>query len=250
MAGQLLVFKWKMKNNKEQIISPIGYIQTDFKEKFGIPRQSMLVEGLFGRITFQPPYNDPAAFRGIEEFSHIWLFWGFSKSEYDGKTLTVHPPRLGGKEKRGVFATRSPFRPNGIGMSVVRLEEVINDPEAGIILVVSGVDMLDGTPIYDIKPYMPYSDSIPEAEGGFGQRHKDDKIEVVIPETELSKLPENMKITVRGLLEQDPRAAYNREPGFIYGMHFRNYDIRFTVDDSRIVVCEIIDTTNGFDKVK
>lgn len=236
------------------LISPVGYIHTDFPEKFGIPRQSALVKELTGVITFEEPFKNAAAIRGIEEYSHLWLLWGFSENKWDGKTLTVHPPRLGGKEKKGVFATRSPFRPNGIGLSVVRLEQVITDNGGVSSLLVSGIDMMDGTPIYDIKPYMPYSDSLPDADGGFGQGRKDLKAEVIFPDELLSRLPEEKREAAVHILEQDPRAAYNKKDGYVYGLSFAGYDIRFTAEEpegcTRIEVCDVIKIDEGFKNVK
>ena len=235
----------------EHVIRPVAVIHTDFKEKFGIPRQSTLVPELTGVITFEKRYRTYAAINGIEEYSHLWLLWGFSKSVRDEGPLTVCPPRLGGKVKRGVFATRSPYRPNSIGLSCVKLEQVIPDGDNGPILIVSGIDMLDGTPIYDIKPYMPYSDSFPEADGGFGQRHKDLHIDVIFPKELLDMLPEDKQLAALHLLQQDPRAAYNKEPGFVFGMEFAGFDIRFTADNDCLTVCEVIRSdSDGFSKVK
>lgn len=239
----------------EQVIRPVAYIHTEFSEKFGIPRQSTLVPELTGVITFEDEFKNIAAIRGIEEYSHLWLLWGFSESKWDGKTMTVHPPRLGGRIKKGVFATRSPFRPNGIGLSCVRLEQVITDGEDGPSLLVSGVDMLDGTPIYDIKPYMPYSDSFPDAKGGFGQSHKDYRAEVVFPEELSERLPENIRGAVLHLLEQDPRAAYNKNPGYVFGFSYGGYDIRFTEREQSengvvLEVTDVVPRDDSFEKVK
>lgn len=239
-------------------ITPIAYIHTDFKEKFGIPRQSSLVPELTGKIVFEHPFDDPAAIRGIEEYSHLWIIWGFS--ENNGKaagdsvsseesssgradpapSLTVYPPRLGGREKRGVFATRSPFRPNGLGLSCVKLEKAVMEGGRVSGLIVSGVDMLDGTPVYDIKPYLPYSDSFPEAEGGFGQRKAGCSIKVDFPGELLEKLPEDKRKAAVHVLEQDPRAAYNRKPGYIYGLSFAGCDIRFTAESDIITVRDVV----------
>ena len=243
----------------ERSINPVAYIHTDFPEKFGIPRQSTLVPELTGVITFTKEFQDPAAIRGIEEYSHLWLLWGFSESEWDGKTMTVHPPRLGGKVKKGIFATRSPFRPNGIGLSCVKLEQIIDAGREGCQLLVSGVDLLDGTPIYDIKPYMPYADDIHDARGGFGQAHKDFKAEVEFPEELLNILPADKRAAAVHLLEQDPRAAYNKAPDYVFGLSFAGYDIRFTAqrcsaadgnEYDRLVVCDCIKTDEGFKKIK
>lgn len=220
----------------------IARIYTEFTDKFGIPRQSGLVPSLRGRIIFEPAYRDPAAVRGIEEFSHIWLIWEFSRAG-KRKTLTVAPPRLGGKVHKGVFATRSPFRPNPIGLSSVKLEEVIWGERSGPELIVSGADLLDGTPIYDIKPYLPYTDSHPEAKGGYGEAHKDDGITVVFPEELMLRLPGEVRQAAYDVLAQDPRAAYNKKPDYMYGLAFAGYDLRFTVADDVLTVKDVIAVT-------
>lgn len=219
----------------------VAKIHTEFPEKFGIPRQSGLVPSLRGEIRFEGEFRNPDAVRGIEEYSHLWLLWGFSKAKRDVISLTVAPPRLGGKKRKGVFATRSPFRPNSIGLSSVRLEEVRYE-EGEPVLIVSGADLLDDTPIYDIKPYLPYTDSHPEADGGFGETHSGERIEVVFSENLKQKLPEEMQQTVFEVLSQDPRAAYHKKPDYIYGMNFAGYDIRFTVKDGVLTVEDVVDT--------
>lgn len=229
----------------------IARIHTDFPTKFGIPRQSGLVSELVGEIVFEPEFRRPEALIGIEEFSHLWLLWEFSAAKRENWSATVYPPRLGGKEKRGVFATRSPFRPNPIGLSSVKLEQVIRKGEDGPKLIVSGVDLMDGTPIYDIKPYLPYADAHPDAIGGFGQAHREDGIQVVFPQEFLQLLPEDKRQAAIRVLEQDPRAAYNKQPDYVYGMEFAGYDIRFTVRDEVLTVCEIVPTNEGeWEKVK
>lgn len=229
----------------------IARIHTDFPTKFGIPRQSGLVEELMGEILFEPPYRREDALLGIEEFSHLWLLWEFSKAEREGWSATVCPPRLGGRQKRGVFATRSPFRPNPIGLSCVKLERVIREGERAPRLLVSGVDLMDGTPIYDIKPYLPYADARPQASGGFGQAHKDDGIPVVFAQELLNRLPQEKRDAVLHVLQQDPRAAYNKQPDYVYGMAFAGFDIRFTVAEGVLTVCDVIDTREGkWEKVK
>ena len=236
---------------EEQKLQVIATIETDFPEKFGIPRQSGLVESLKGRIIFTPEFRHSDAVRGIEEFSHLWLLWGFSKSKQKQFVPTVAPPRLGGKVRKGVFATRAPFRPNGIGLSSVKLEKVFIDEEFGPILIVSGVDLLDGTPIYDIKPYLAYTDSHPEAVGSFAEEHCKDSIHVTFPQKLQQKLPSELRETVKEVLAQDPRAAYNKQPDYIYGMAFGNYDIRFKVDEDRLLVCDIIERTDDkWNKIK
>ena len=224
-------------------IKPIAIIHTDFAEKFGIPRQSGLVQELKASIVFEPEYRNPDALIGIEEYSYLWLMWDFSlarKGREDEWSPTVYPPRLGGKEKKGVFATRSPFRPNYLGLSSVKLEGIEKDEEFGTILIVSGADILDGTYIYDIKPYLPYADSHPEAKGSFAQEHKDDGIEVIFPEELLRILPEEKRNAAVAVLEQDPRAAYNKKPDFVYGMSFAGYDIRFVVSDEKLIVKDVV----------
>lgn len=219
----------------------VARIHTDFPEKFGIPRQSGLVSSLRGEIHFEGEFCNPDAVRGIEEYSYLWLLWGFSEAKKDGMNLTVAPPRLGGKERKGIFATRSPFRPNSIGLSSVRLEEVRCGEKGEPVLIVSGADLLDGTPIYDIKPYLPYTDSHPEAKGGFGEAHKADRITVIFPEELKQQLPENLRQTVYEVLSQDPRAAYNKKSDYVYGMSFAGYDIRFVAKEDVLTVKEVVD---------
>ena len=219
----------------------IAKIHTEFTDKFGIPRQSGLVPSLRGEIVFEPEFRTMDAVRGLEEFSHIWLLWEFSKAKRDGYALTVTPPRLGGKVRKGVFATRAPYRPNSIGLSSVKLEDVYLDEKRGPVLVVSGADLLDGTPIYDIKPYLPYTDSHPEAKGSFGEEHKEDQIEVIFPEKLMEKLPKDLQESVMDVLRQDPRAAYNKKPDYVYGMSFGGYDIRFTVQENVLTVQDVVE---------
>lgn len=229
----------------------VARIHTDFPEKFGIPRQSGLVPSLRGEIHFEGEFRNPDAVRGIEDYSHLWLLWGFSKAKRDVVNLTVAPPRLGGKERKGIFATRSPFRPNSIGLSSVRLEEVRYEKNGAPILIVSGADLLDGTPIYDIKPYLPYTDSHPDARGSFGEAHREDGITVIFPEELKQQLPEDLQQSVFEVLSQDPRAAYNKKPDYIYGMNFAGYDIRFVVDNDVLTVKEIVNArVSGWEKIK
>lgn len=218
----------------------VARIHTEFPDKFGIPRQSGLVKELRGRIVFEPAYRSPDAIRGIEEFSYLWLLWEFSRAKRERVSLTVAPPRLGGKTRKGVFATRSPFRPNAIGLSSVKLEQVLMDEKDGPVLLVSGADLLDGTPIYDIKPYLPYTDAHPDACGGFGEEHKLDGIEVVFPQEFRQLVPKETADAIYAVLSQDPRAAYNKKPDYIYGMAFLNYDVRFTVADGILTVCDLV----------
>ena len=229
----------------------VAKIHTEFTDKFGIPRQSGLVSSLRGEIVFEPEFRSMDAIRGLEEFSHIWLLWEFSKAKRENYALTVTPPRLGGKERKGVFATRAPFRPNSIGLSSVKLERIYLDEVRGPILVVSGADLLDGTPIYDIKPYLPYTDAHPEAKGSFAEVHKADRIAVVFPKELQEKLPEDLRDRVKAVLAQDPRAAYNKKPDYVYGMSFAGYDIRFVADEDRLVVKEILKLSEeDYQKVK
>ena len=219
----------------------VARIHTAFPEKFGIPRQSGLVPTLKGEIHFEGEFKNPDAIRGIEEYSHLWLLWEFSKAKRENISLTVAPPRLGGKERKGVFATRSPFRPNSIGLSCVRLEGVRYEESGEPVLIVSGADLLDGTPIYDIKPYLPYTDSHPEALGSFGEAHKEDRIQVIFPEELRERLPEDLRQSAFDVLSQDPRAAYNKKPDYVYGMNFAGYDIRFVVDQGMLTVKDVLD---------
>jgi len=238
-------------NISENHIVPVAKIHTEFTDKFGIPRQSGLVSSLRGEIVFEAEFRSRDAIRGLEEFSHIWLLWEFSQAKREGYALTVAPPRLGGKERRGVFATRAPYRPNSIGLSSVKLEEIYFDEERGPVLVVSGADILDGTPIYDIKPYLPYTDSHPDARGGFGEEHKADGIMVVFPREQKLKLPDDIFQKVLEVLKQDPRAAYNKKPDYIYGMSFSGYDIRFTVEDDILYVKDVVQLSKqGYEKIK
>lgn len=224
----------------KQEIEKIAEIHTEFPDKFGIPRQSGLVWELQGVIQFEPKFRNRDALRGIEEFSHLWLLWGFSKANQHGFVPTVAPPRLGGKIRKGVFATRSPFRPNSIGLSCVRLKEVCLGTPKGPLLIVEGADMLDGTPIYDIKPYLPYTDAHPEAAGSFGEEHCQEQIQVVFPEELLCRLPVDRQKSALAVLSQDPRAAYQKKPDSIYGMAFAGYDIRFKVVDRTLIVCDVV----------
>ena len=215
---------------------PIAHMRSDFPTKFGIPRQSGLVEELRSMIVFEPEYRSEDALRGIEDFSHLWLIWQFSQAVREGWSPTVRPPRLGGNTRMGVFATRSPFRPNNLGLSCVRLLEVKHTQQYGTVLIVGGADLLDGTPIFDIKPYIPYSDSRPEAAGGFTDRVGDFLLDVKFPQELLEKLPANRQAAAVGVLSHDPRPSYQRKPGRVYGLNFAGFDIRFTVEDTVLTV--------------
>ena len=218
----------------------IGYIHTDFPSKFGIPRQSGLVETLKATITFEPEFRNPEAFRGLEEFSHIWLLWKFSKSEKSNWSATVKPPRLGGKKRMGVFATRSPYRPNDIGLSSVKLENIVFDEKLGPILSVAGADLMDGTPIYDIKPYIAYTDSHPDATEGFAGAVKGKELVVEFPEELLKQYPEEKQEAIIGVLKQDPRPAYDTDETRVYGVEFAGFDVRFVVKENYLTVKELV----------
>ena len=218
----------------------IAKIHTDFSEKFGIPRQSGIVPQLKGTIVFEPEYRNPHAVMGLEGYSHIWLIWQFSKAVRKEWSPTVLPPRLGGKTRMGVFATRSPFRPNPIGLSSVRLERVEIDPQLGPVLHVAGADLLDQTPIYDIKPYIAYADSHPDAVSGFADQVKDYALKVEFPKNLLALLPQEKREAVLGILAQDPRPSYQHDPERRYGVAFAGFDIRFHVADGVLTVCEVV----------
>ena len=220
-------------------ISPIAHIETDFKEKFGIPRQSGCVPSLKGRIVFLPAYRNPDALRGIEGFSHLWLIFDFSKAHRRVWSPTVRPPRLGGNRRIGVFASRSPFRPNPIGLSCVKLLSLEETEKEGIVLHVSGVDILDGTPILDIKPYLPFADCIPEAVGGYAEEVYAYHLEVSFPPHLLEKIAPEKRETVINCLAQDPRPSYQEDADRIYRMQFAQYDIHFTVRDGTAEVIEV-----------
>ena len=220
-------------------IRVIARIRSDFQEKFGIPRQSGLVEALRATVVFEPEYRNEDALRGIEGFSHLWLIWQFSEAVRAEWSPTVRPPRLGGNTRLGVFATRSPFRPNAIGLSCVRLEGVRQDPNLGPVLEVSGADLLDGTPIYDIKPYLPYADCWPEAVGGFASSAPASGLAVTVPDELMSLVPSQKREALLGVLAQDPRPSYHDDPQRVYGMRFGGMEVRFTVDDSVLTVREI-----------
>ena len=218
----------------------IARIHNDFPTKFGLPRQSGLVSGLRSMIVFEPEYRVPEALRGMEGYSHLWLIWQFHQAERDTWSPTVRPPRLGGNARMGVFATRSPFRPNPIGLSCVKLEAIQQDAKLGTVLIVSGADLMDGTPIYDIKPYLPYADCHPEAIGGFAHEVKDHAVEVVIPEEMLAKVPADKQEALQGVLAQDPRPGYQKDPERVYGFTFAGMEVRFRVAEDVLTVTEIV----------
>ena len=221
-------------------MTPVARIRSDFPEKFGIPRQSGMIEELKAQIVFEKEYRDPNCILGLEEFSHIWILWVFSSNVDAGWSPTVIPPRLGGKIHKGVFATRSPFRPNPIGISCVRLESIEMSPKDGPVLHVLGADLRDGTPILDIKPYIRYTDCHPDAVSGFADRVKDYRLEVVFPDELLSKLPQEKRNAAIRILEEDPRPAYQNDPDRRYGTAFAGWDIRYHVKDRVLTVCEVV----------
>lgn len=217
-------------------IQVIARMKSDFPTKFGIPRQSGLVEDLRSTIIFEPEFRNPDALRGIEGYSHLWLIWQFSEAVRGQWSPTVRPPRLGGNTRMGVFATRSPFRPNSLGLSSVRLLGVEKTEEFGTVLHVGGADLMDGTPIFDIKPYIPYGDCHTDATGGFTDTAGDFLLQVDFPSELLGKLPEGKRDAAMGVLSHDPRPSYQRKPGRVYGLTFAGFDIRFTVDADVLTV--------------
>lgn len=219
--------------------SVIARMHSDFDQKFGIPRQSGLVEELESTIVFEPEFRSPDALRGLEGFSHLWIVWEFSKARRETWSPTVRPPRLGGNQRLGVFATRSPFRPNPIGLSCVKLVGVEQTAEFGPVIRVAGADLLNGTPIYDIKPYLPYADCKPEAVGGFASAPKEATLTVHIPEEIVEKIPAEKLEAVCGVLAQDPRPSYQDDPERVYGMRFGGLEIKFKVDGENLTVCGV-----------
>ena len=222
-------------------IQTIARMRSDFPTKFGIPRQSGLVEELESTIVFEPEFRNPDALRGIEGYSHLWIIWQFSQAVRQEWSPTVRPPRLGGNTRMGVFSTRSPFRPNNLGLSCVKLLGIEHTQTDGTVLHVAGADLMDGTPIFDIKPYVPYSDSFPDAVGGFTDTADDFILNVEFPEHLLLKISPNKQQAAIGVLSHDPRPSYQRKPGRIYGLSFAGFDIRFTVEDKTLTVCEVND---------
>ncbi len=217
----------------------IAQIRSAFGTKFGVPRQAGLVPELRGEVVFHPPYRNPDALRGLEGFSHIWLIWEFSEAKREHWSPTVRPPRLGGNARMGVFATRSPFRPNPIGLSCVRLEGIRRDAVLGPVLEISGADLMDGTPIFDIKPYLPYCDCHPEAAAGFTGQLEGLELQVDFPEALLSALPQALRPGLLGVLAHDPRPQYQRDPDRVYGLDFSGWNIRFRVEDTLLQVLEV-----------
>ena len=224
---------------QDATIHVIARMKSDFATKFGIPRQSGLVEQLRSTIIFEPEYRNSEALRGIEGFSHLWIIWQFSEAVRTEWSPTVRPPRLGGNTRMGVFATRSPFRPNNLGLSCVKLLGVEETEEFGTVIHVGGADLMDGTPIFDIKPYIPYADSHPDALGGFTDTAGEFLLQVVFPEDLLAKLPQSKQEAAVQLLSHDPRPSYQRKPGRVYGLTFAGFDIRFTVEEDTLTVVAV-----------
>jgi len=222
-------------------MKPIAHIRSDFSTKFGIPRQSGLVAELKGKIIFEPEYRNPEALRGLDHFSHIWVIWEFSASKRDKWSPTVRPPRLGGNIRMGVFATRSPFRPNPIGLSSVRLEKIEWQTDAGPVLHVTGADLMDGTPILDIKPYIAYSDCHMDATGGFTNNVANSRLEVMIPSEWLQMISPSKQQALREVLANDPRPPYQDDSNRIYGLAFAGLNVRFTVSDNVLTVVEVVE---------
>ena len=221
-------------------IEPIAYFHSPFHSKFGIPKQSGLVEELEGSIVFCPEYRNADALRGLDEFDYLWLIWGFSANKHAATSLVVRPPLLGGNEKMGVFATRSPFRPNALGLSSVRISRIETDTTRGPVITVVGADLMDGTPIYDIKPYISYADSHPEAKGGFTDTHAICRLTVVIPDCFHYLFSQSQLQALYKVLELDPRPHYHKSGQKEYGMPYMDYDVHFTVNDGVLTVTDVV----------
>lgn len=221
-------------------IEPIAYFHSPFHSKFGIPKQSGMVEELEGSIVFCPEYRNADALRGLDEFDYLWLIWGFSANKHAATSLVVRPPLLGGNEKMGVFATRSPFRPNALGLSSVRISRIEIDTTRGPVITVVGADLMDGTPIYDIKPYIPYADSHPEAKGGFTDTHAICRLTVVIPDCFHHLFSQSQLQALYKVLELDPRPHYHKSGQKEYGMPYMDYDVHFTVNDGVLTVTDVV----------
>jgi len=220
-------------------IQIIARMKSDFPSKFGIPRQSGLVDALRSTIVFEPEFRNPDALRGLTDYSHLWIIWQFSEAVRKQWSPTVRPPRLGGNTRLGVFATRSPFRPNNLGLSSVKIIGTEDTAQYGTVIHVAGADLMDGTPIFDIKPYIPYSDCHPDATGGFTDNADDFILEVEFPYMLMDKIPKNKHSALIGVLSHDPRPSYQKDPDRIYGLNFAGFDIRFTVRDKTLTVCEV-----------
>lgn len=237
-----------MVSNNLTPFQTIAHIHSDFTSKFGIPRQSGLVESVHSTIIFEPAFRNPDALRGLEGYSHIWLLWEFSESMGKEWSPTVRPPRLGGNKRMGVFATRSPFRPNPIGLSSVKIIGIELDTPKGPLIHVAGADLLDGTPIYDIKPYLPYTDSHPDAVGGFAFTPGEGAVKVEISQEMLDKIPEFFRESTIELLEEDPRPGYQDDPDRVYHMEYAGFEVHFTVKDGVLTVTDVTTGTHGANK--
>jgi len=229
----------KMVHSEDIGFHVIAHVHNDYTGKFGIPRQSGLVPEALSRIVFVPTYRNPDALRGLEEFSHIWLLWEFSENLRDNWSATVRPPRLGGNVQKGVFATRSPFRPNPVGLSLVKLEKIEEETTQGPILWVTGADLMDGTPLFDIKPYLPHTEAVPEARGGFATGFKDYALQVECPPALLALIPQDKQEVLLKILAQDPRPGYSQDAERVYGLSFAEFNVRFQVQDNKVLVREI-----------
>lgn len=237
-----------LQKEQGQTMKIIARIHTDFPTKFGIPHQSCRIGSLKSQIVFEPEYRNPEAVRGMEEFTYLWLIWEFSEAVRENWSPTVRPPKLGGNIRKGVFATRSPFRPNALGLSSVKLERIEMSQELGPVLHVTGADMMDGTPIYDIKPYLPYVDSHPEASGGFTDRISYEKLEVIFPQEWKDMIPKEYREALTEVLASDPRPGYQKDPERIYGLAFRDKDVHFQVKGNVLTVCGITDGFSSNDR--
>ena len=224
---------------KELLLKPVAHIRNDYKEKFGIPRQSGRAPSVLSEIVFEKEYRSADALRGIEGFSHLWLLFDFSLSHRDEWSPTVRPPRIGGNERVGVFASRSPFRPNPVGLSCVRLVRVEKRENEGLVLLVSGADLLDGTPVFDVKPYLPFADCVTDATGGYAAAHEGHRLQVNFPENLLSKIPQDKRDGLIETLADDPRPSYQDDPSRVYGMRFGGWEIKFTVRNNALTVTEV-----------
>lgn len=224
-------------------IQIIARMKSDFSTKFGIPRQSGLVESLRSTIVFEPEFRNTDALRGLTDFSHLWIIWQFSEAVRKDWSPTVRPPRLGGNTRLGVFATRSPYRPNNLGLSSVKIIDIEDTQEFGTVIHVAGADLMDGTPIFDIKPYIPYSDCHADATGGFTDSADDFVLEVEFPYMLLDKIPQDKHSALIGVLSHDPRPSYQKDPERIYGLNFAGFDVRFTVRDKTLTVCDVTENS-------
>lgn len=219
----------------------IAHIHNDFHTKFGVPRQSGLVSELVSVIVFEPLYREAAAFRGLEDYSHLWLLWHFSETRKEHWAATVRPPRLGGNRRMGVFATRSPYRPNPVGLSSVKLERIVFDEKNGPMLYVSGADLMDGTPIFDVKPYLAFTDNHENARGGFAASIEPYRLQVDFSADLLERIPKEKQSTLLGVLAEDPRPAYQEDPERVYGLDFAGFDVRFRVEGNSLFVVDVVE---------